>query len=382
MLKLSQPNISEAAIAAVADVLRSGQLVQGPECEAFEKELAAYLGCRNVVLVSSGTAALHVALLALDIGPGDAVIVPDFTFPATANVVAMTGARVIIVDVIPNAYTMDTVQLERVVQAWQGPERLRTIMPVHEFGCVADMKAIDCIAKAHGLAVVEDAACALGARLGDRKAGTLGDLGCFSFHPRKTLTTGEGGAVATDDAALAARMRRLRNHGMERAKDRTCFIEPAPNYRMTNFQAALGRAQLPALDDWIGQRRALAKSYLTVLAPLVEQGLLRCPEWQDGHSWQTFMVVVDASLNRDGIIAELRKRGIETNLGAQSLSGIGIYGQPEIVPAVGRTLYASGLALPMYERMTVADVQQVGMALAEVLSHRWEMADAGSADSA
>lgn len=193
MFKLSQPNISEAAIAAVADVLRSGQLVHGQECEAFERELAAYLGCSDVVLVSSGTAALHVALQALDIGAGDAVIVPDFTFPATANVVALTGARPVIVDVVPGTYTLDTVQLERVVQGWEGPERLRAVMPVHEFGCVADMSEINRIAKAHGLAVVEDAACALGARQGEHKAGTLGDVGCFSFHPRKTLTTGEGG---------------------------------------------------------------------------------------------------------------------------------------------------------------------------------------------
>ena len=216
MLKLSQPNIDENAIAAVADVLRSGQLVHGSEGEAFEKALAQYLGCAEVLLVSSGTAALHVALMALDIGFGDAVIVPDFTFPATANVVAMVGARPVIVDVAPGTDTMSVEKLEAVVKSWKGPERLKVVMPVHEFGCPAEMDAIRRLAQTYDLAIVEDAACALGARYKGSKVGALGDIGCFSFHPRKTLTTGEGGALATNDVGLAARIRRLRNHGMER----------------------------------------------------------------------------------------------------------------------------------------------------------------------
>ncbi len=231
MLKLSQPNISEEAIAAVADVLRSGQLVHGPEGEAFEAELAAYLRCREVVLVSSGTAALHLALMALDVGPGDAVIVPDFTFPATANVIALMGARPVIVDVAPGTYTMDLGQLAELLAGWKGPERLRAVMPVHEFGATVDMDALRALTAPHGLDIVEDAACALGATANGARAGTLGRVGCFSFHPRKTLTTGEGGALATNDAALARRLRRLRNHGMERGPTGLTFFEAAPNYR-------------------------------------------------------------------------------------------------------------------------------------------------------
>ncbi|MBD9484623.1 DegT/DnrJ/EryC1/StrS family aminotransferase [Pseudomonas sp. PDM14] len=367
MLKLSQPNISEAAIAAVADVLRSGQLVHGQECEAFERELATYLGCSDVILVSSGTAALHVALQALDIGLGDAVIVPDFTFPATANVVALTGARPVIVDVVPGTYTLDTVQLEQVIQSWDGVERLRAVLPVHEFGCIADMREINRIAKSYGLAVVEDAACALGARQDQRKAGTLSDVGCFSFHPRKTLTTGEGGALATNDAALAARMRRLRNHGMERTISGMQFFEPATNYRMTNFQAALGRAQLPLLDEWICQRTILASIYKELLSPLEKAGVLALPRLVTGHSWQTFMVVLDASINRDEVIGELRARGVETNLGAQSLSCIGIYGEPQVRSVFGPALYKYGLALPLFERMTMDDVSLVAEAVSQVL---------------
>lgn len=367
MLKLSQPNISEAAIAAVGDVLRSGQLVHGPECEAFERELATYLGCREVILVSSGTAALHVALLALDIGPGDAVVVPDFTFPATANVVAMTGATPVIVDVVPGTYALNTAQFEELVRNWTGPERLRAVMPVHEFGCMADMPEINRIAREHGLAVVEDAACALGASLADRKAGTWGDAGCFSFHPRKTLTTGEGGAISTDNAELAARMRRLRNHGMERTEEGMRFFEPATNYRLTNFQAALGRAQLPMLDSWIGQRELLVAAYARLLAPLHDEGLLTLPDLVPGHSWQTFMVVLADSYNRNEVIGKLREQNIEANLGAQSLSRVGIYGAPVSCSGQGKVLYSQGLALPLFEQMTISDVEYVAAKIVAVL---------------
>jgi perosamine synthetase len=366
MLKLSQPNISEEAIAAVVDVLRSGQLVHGSESEAFERELAAYLGWEDVILVSSGTAALHVALLALGIGQGDAVIVPDFTFPATANAVVMVGARPVIVDVEPHNYNLNPEAMEAAIMRWQGPECLRAVMPVHEFGCPADMVAISRIANSYGLAVIEDAACALGALCGDRKVGTMGDLGCFSFHPRKTLTTGEGGAIATHDRELAQVMRRLRNHGMERSASGMHFLHASTNYRLTNFQAALGRIQLPQLNGWIESRRTLVRCYLDGLVPLAAKGLLTFPEWNDGHSWQTFMVVLDNRFDRNKVIAEMWDQGIETSLGAQSLSTLGLYGdQDQLV--VGPDLFISGLALPMFEQMNLKDVEHVCAGLATTL---------------
>lgn len=367
MLKLSQPNISEAAIAAVVEVIRSGQLVHGPENEAFEKELARYLGCEDVLLVSSGTAALHVALLALDIGLGDAVIVPDFTFPATANVVAMVGAKPVIVDVEQGTYTLSIEKFEAAVKSWKGPERLRAVMPVHEFGCPAKMDDIQRIAKAHGLFVVEDAACALGATDQGKMVGTLGDIGCFSFHPRKTLTTGEGGALATNDAEMARRLRRLRNHGMERTPQGMQFFEPATNYRLTNFQAALGRYQLPHLDAWVSARTELARIYHARLLPLQEAGLVSLPSLVAGHSWQTFMVVLSPALDRATVISGLKERGIEANLGAQSLSTIGIYGPAQGEAKVGPMLYQSGLALPFYEKLSLSDVQRICDALSVLL---------------
>ncbi len=363
MLKLSLPHISDEAIASVVTVLRSGQLVHSEECEAFERELAKYLNCHDVVLVSSGTAALHVALLALNIGVGDAVIVPDFTYPATANVVAITGARPVIVDVVPGTYTMDIAKFERVVREWSGPEQLRAVMPVHEFGCMADMIEISRISKAHGLVVVEDAACALGASLAGRKAGSWGNAGCFSFHPRKTLTTGEGGAIATDDHQLASRMRRLRNHGMERTHDGMRFFEPATNYRLTNFQAALGRNQLPLLDGWINQRNQLANVYYELLGPLQERGLLSLPDLVDGHSWQTFMVVNTSGRPRSEIIQALAQAGIEANLGAQSLSALGIYGGDEKAVPCGSKLYREGIALPFCEQYSKEMLAEVAKSL-------------------
>lgn len=367
MLKLSQPNISEEAIVAVSEVLRSGQLVHGSECEAFEKELSDYLGCREVVLVSSGTAALHVALLALDIGPNDAVIVPDFTFPATANAVVMAGARPVIVDVLPGTYAIDPEQIRICIENWKRPERLRAIMPVHEFGCPADMDVITQLATEHGLLVIEDAACALGAEYRGQKTGTLGDIGCFSFHPRKTLTTGEGGALSTNDPGLARRMRRLRNHGMERSNSGMQFLESSINYRLTNFQAALGRHQLACLDDWIDVRRQLARSYMANLTPLAQKELLTLPDWVDGHSWQTYMIVLNKRYNRNKIITEFRNKQVETNLGAQSLCQIGIYDW-QCSSSTGPFLGAYGLALPMFEAMTIADINHVTEILYQLLN--------------
>jgi len=366
VLKLSHPNINEDAINAVVGVLRSGQLVHGSECEAFERELAEYLGCSDVVLVSSGTAALHVALLALDIGPGDAVIVPDFTFPATANVVALTGARPVIVDVDFETFTLMPSALEEALICWHGPQRIKAIMPVHEFGCPAKMDAITEIAKKYGLFVVEDAACAIGATFQNQKLGTLGDIGCFSFHPRKILTTGEGGAIATNWKDVADRMRRLRNHGITRIEEGVCFVEPATNYRMTDFQAALGRRQLPDLDGWISTRRELVRSYLRLLAPLENSGLLSLPKWESGHSWQTFMVVLNEFLDRKQVMRNLREAGVESNLGAQSLAMIDIYGQQRPVK-YGPELYMRGLALPMFERMSEEDIHLVSSALSTSL---------------
>ena len=366
MIRLAQPTVPEAGIEEAVRVLRSGALIQGSECAGFERELASLLGCREVVVVSSGTAALHLSLLALDIGPGDAVLVPDFTFPATANAVALTGARPEIVDVRPDTYNISVPELERVIREWSGTERLRAIIPVHEFGLCADMTAINAIAQTHGLHVVEDAACALGATHGGDYAGTIGDLGCFSFHPRKSLTTGDGGAISTDDLALARRLRRLRNHGIEGVAGALTFVEPGLNYRLTDFQAALGRSQLEGLPAAIAVRQTIAAEYRALLDPLVRTGDLTLPAWSEDHTWQTYMVVLSRDHDRADVIEALRAEGVEANLGAQSLTSLGLYGR--LRPAqVGSSLFERGLALPCHSGMTRSDVAEVGQGVKRII---------------
>lgn len=369
MLRLSLPHLDETAITAAADVLRSGMLVHGAQGNAFEAELQQWLGVKHAVLVSSGTAALHLALVALDIGAGDAVLVPDFTFPATANVVLLAGATPVLVDVDPHTYCVTPAALEAAIAAWRGPQTLRAIMPVHEFGHPVDMAAVHSVAQRHDLKIVEDAACAIGASETGAFMGTLGDIGCFSLHPRKTLTTGEGGILTTNDEGLAQRLRRLRSHGMERGPAGMAFHEAGFNYRLTDFQAAIGRTQLPHLAGWIASRRALAAQYREALAALERAGHLSLPAEHAGHSWQTFMVVLAGAIDRAAIIRALAERGIEANLGAQCVSA-----QPPFAahtPAGGspnaNRLFRQGLALPFCEQYGAAEVTQVVAALAEVL---------------
>lgn len=352
MLRISLPHLDDEAIESVQRVLISGQLAHGDECERFESELADYLGGGEVIVVSSGTAALHLALLALNIGPGDAVLVPDFTFPATANAVRLVGARPVLVDVATSTYCVTPSILRHALDRWPGPEPIRAVMPVHEFGCPVDMTGLKQIATDFRLQVIEDAACALGASHAGSKVGLFGEIGCFSFHPRKTLTTGEGGALVTADAALAKRLRRLRNHGMVRTERGSEFVEVGFNYRMTNFQAALGRAQLPKLDSWISRRRELALHYRTLLAGVSEAQL---PADVPGHSWQTFMMVLDDTVDRNALILKLRKQGIEASVGAHAVSLQPAY-RDNARAALANTesnaarLHRQGLALPFCEQ--------------------------------
>jgi perosamine synthetase len=370
MIRLTVPAIGNEEIEACARVLKGGQLVHGEECLLFEQELAAYLGVKEAVVVSSGTAALHLALLALGIGPGDAVLVPDFTFPATANVVELIGARPVFVDVEQGTYNISIDALKETIQSWNGAETLKAIMPVHEFGCPADMAALKELACRYDLHIVEDAACAIGAAFEDRKIGSFGDCACFSFHPRKTLTTGEGGAIVTDDPEVANKLRLLRAHGMMPQKDGIHFMLPGFNYRLTNFQAAMARVQLKKLDGWLEERKGIQAEYRKQLA---ECPGISLPADIDGHSWQTFMISLDNSINRDEVILALKKDGVETNFGAQCVHYQDYYRDkyPADSEALGRNnayhLYRQGLALPLYQGLTELEIKYVADALKKYL---------------
>lgn len=369
MLRLSTPHLDEAAIDAVAAVLRSGRLVHGEQGNAFEEELAALLKCRDVVLCSSGTAALHLALLAADIGPGDAVLVPDFSFPATGNVVRIAGAQPVLVDVDPRRYVITAATLADAIARWKGPQRLRAVIPVHEFGCPVDMDAVGAVAREAGLLVIEDAACAIGADWRGRSVGRFGAMGCFSMHPRKTLTTGEGGFIATESATLATRLRRLRNHGMTRVGPAMNFREVGLNYRLTDIQAAIGRTQLPHLRSWIAQRRELARQYHETLSFLASEGVITRPANDvAGHSWQTYMVVLEGRIDRGRVLRALAAQGIEAGPGAQGLSDLAPFEDVRLPRSTGARLGKRGIALPFCERYGATEVEQVVAALQRAIS--------------
>lgn len=361
MIRLIIPEIGDEEVQAVAEVLRSGYLVQGRQVEQFEQQVAAYVGVQHAVAVSSGTAALHLALAALEIGPGDEVIVPDFTFPATANVVALLGATPVLVDVDPATFN---VQVDQILPAIS--PRTRAIMPVHLFGQPADMQPILDLAADHGLAVVEDAACALGARYRGQPCGALGHMGCFSFHPRKVITTGEGGMVVTDDDALAARLRLLRNHGMASQAPGVSFVLPGFNYRMTDFQGAMGVVQMTRLEEIVQRRIVLADLYQRALAAAPR---LTRPTTIDGvrHIWQSYVVLLDEPIDRATVMAHLRARGIETTIGTYAISAQPAFAAPERQLPGSLRAFQRGLCLPLHSRMTTSDIEDVVESLLQAI---------------
>jgi perosamine synthetase len=362
---LAAPWTGDDELAEIGAVLASGQLSQGPKVEEFEAMVAAVTGSRYAFAASSCTTAMHLALVALGIGPGDEVLVPDFTFPATANVVVQQGAVPVLVDVQPDTYNVEPVDLKRHLTS-----RTRAIMPVHLFGLSADLDPCLDFAREHGLAVLEDAACALGATYNGRPCGSVGDVGCFSFHPRKVITTGEGGMVVTDDDALAERLQLFRSHGGVRAGGRFTFTQAGFNYRLSDVHAAMGVAQMRRLPDIVARRRALAAALTERLSELPGITTPAEPAW-GGHIFQAYVTVLDDGIDRDRVIAGLRERGIETTIGTYALHTESFFrrtygydaGQ---LPASAR-LARQSLALPLFPTMTEAEVDRVADALAAVL---------------
>ena len=356
MIRLSKPDLRDEDIARVIDVLRSGMLVQGENVAAFERKLEAFADLPHAIVVSSGTAALHLTLKALDIGPGDTVLAPAFTFPATANVIEAVGAETALCDVDPRTYVV-TPESVAVSIATLRDKRLKAVMVVHEFGYPARIAEIAEICRHHKLVLVEDAACALGTVADGRQPGFYGDAACFSFHPRKAITTGEGGAVLTRRKDIADRISTLRNHGIIYGEEGLDFRDAGLNYRLTDFQAALALGQLDRFGNELARRRELAEIYRHKLR---DAPGLTLPEIPEGHSLQSFMVTLDASISRKKLIALLMESGIQTNLGAQALNCLTFfqrkYGWNEDSCPVAARLYKTGLVLPLYGFMTAAEV--------------------------
>lgn len=374
MIRLARPPIDEEALDAVREVLLSGQLVQGERVATFEEALAERVGRAHAVAVNSGTSALHLALLALGTGPGDLVVTTAYSYTATANVVELCGAEPVFVDIEPETFNLDPEALAEVLHRLDDDGhigRVRALLPVHAFGHMAEMPRIVELAERYRVPVVEDAACALGAARDGRAAGTWGKLGCFSFHPRKAITTGEGGAVVTGEPELARKLRALRNHGQDPDAPGPDFILPGFNLRMTEFQAALGLSQLPRLTSLIERRRRLAARY----DRLLQDTDVRPPAVAPGcdHVFQSYVVLLPEAIpaRRDALIQAMKERGVETSIGTwhMPLTGwfAGHYGHGEGDFPVTDGIFARSLALPLHDGLDDDDQRRVARSLQGVL---------------
>lgn len=366
MIPIIRPDLGFDEVADdLRAVIESGQLTSGRKVAEFETLVAQTVGVRHAVATTSATTALHLALAARDIGAGDEVLVSDFSFPASANTIIQTGARPVFVDCRPGGFDLDLDDA-----AGKVTPRTKAIMPVHPFGMPADMAAVAALAQRHALFVVEDAACAIGAERDGLRAGGGPGVGCFSFHPRKLITTGEGGAVTTDDDDLARRLRLLRSHGGQTGpKVGLEFVENGYNYRLSELQAVLGIAQMRRLDAILDDRRHTAGLYRNHLSGLDGVALPQFDIPGTG-TFQSFVILLDDAIDRDRVVADLRVAGVETTLGTYAQHAhpaFARFGQnPGELPHSWRAQRQS-LTLPLLPRMAPALVAEVVEKLAAAL---------------
>lgn len=327
LIPIAKPLLDQEEIAAITRALNSGWVSQGPEVAAFEQEFAAYVGSNYACAVSSCTTALHLALLAVGVQPGDEVVTVSHSFIATANAIRYCQALPIFVDIDPQTFNVNPQHLEAAISP-----RTRAILAVHQLGMPCDLKAILAIAQAHGLPVVEDAACAIGSQIHINEhwqniGCPHGDIACFSFHPRKVITTGDGGMLTTNNPEYDRQFRLWRQHGMSvpdtvrHAAPQVIFesySELGFNYRMTDIQAAIGRVQLQRLPDIIAQRRALGERYHTLLSYIPGLGLPTEPQWARTN-WQSYAVKLPIGLEQKSVMQALLDRGISSRRGVMCI---------------------------------------------------------------
>jgi perosamine synthetase len=384
-IPITRPLLGEDEISAVRGPLERGWLVQGPEVAAFEREFGAYTGAEHAIASTSCTTALHLALAALGAGPGDEVIVPAFTWVATPNVAVYQGATPVFVDI-------DLASFNATAEAFAAAVTPCTVglLPVHLFGLAAPMGPILALARARGLWVVEDAACGFGATSGGQHVGALGDAGAFSFHPRKSITTGEGGMLTTASDTLATRARSLRDHGatrsdLDRHAGRAGYLLPefpmlGFNYRMTDLAGAIGRVQLGRADEILDGRRRAAHRYRELLADV---DWLVLPDEPDGdrHGWQAFVTLFRPEapslanvgwLNawRNALMDRLEADGIATRQGTHAPVLTSFYASRGVRAEVYPNAVLADrltLALPLYPQMTEDELERVAAALRAAL---------------
>lgn len=376
-LPFARPTISEAAIEEVAETLRSGWITTGPKVQKFEGMLADYHSGRRALCVSSATAGLQIALLALGLCEGDEVITTPLTFVATLNTIVLAGGKPVLVDINPDTLNIEASAIEAAITP-----KTKVIMPVHYAGLPCDMDAIYALAKKYNLRVVEDCAHAIGTEYKGRKLGSFGDIQVMSFHPNKNMTTGEGGAIITDDKEVIHKLERLRFHGIDRdafnrfgksGSQQYDVTMAGFKYNMMDIQAALGIHQLPELDGFIEKRTALAKRYIEILGGWSELTLPKSPGYNHTHAWHLFTPLLGknkAGLDRDGLINAMKAENIGLGLHYQSTHTFSYYSdnygwKPSDFPnslSAGERIFS----LPLFPLMTIDEQDRVIKSLERV----------------
>lgn len=391
---VTKPYFDKEELSLIAESLDSGWVAQGPKVTAFEKEVAAHEGVAEGVATTSCTTALHLAMVAQGLKEGMDAVAPAFTFVATENAITMTGATPVMVDIDRKTFNIDINVLQKTIEEKYALKNGKLVnrksgnilwgmVPVHEFGLCCDIHSINRLAKEYNLQIIEDAACALGAKIGETHQGAFGNTSCISFHPRKSITTGEGGMVLTDNAALAKRMRELRTHGSTvsaDARDKAHgfllpeFPEAGYNYRMTDIQGAMGLAQIKKLDYIIEKKRENAACYNELIAKILPEFII--PTEPEGyfHTYQSYVCMLnedylkfssieDGGNYRNALLEKLEEEGIATRQGTHAVHLLGYYKNKfGYLPEDYGNAYACdrlSITLPLYVEMTAEDQEYI-----------------------
>jgi perosamine synthetase len=371
-IPIAKPFLGREEEDAAVEAIRSGWVSQGPKVKEFEDMFAVYVGAKYAVATTSCTTALHAALAVSGIGPGDEVVVPSLSFIATANAVVHAGARPIFADIDPETCNVTAETIQEVITP-----RTKAIMPVHQMGLPVDLDPIVKLCRERGLVLIEDAACATGSEYKGKRIGGHGNIACFSFHPRKIITTGEGGMITTNDPHCAGRLRRFRHHGMsvsdvERHVSKKVVIEEYPeigyNYRMTDIQAAVGVEQLNRLPSIIGRRRQIAGIYNIELDGIQSIKIPKIPDYAF-HNYQSYWIELEESapVSRDDLMQRLLDKGIATRRGIMSIHKEECYKGYSASLKESERISERTLILPLYPGLTDREQSYVVSCLREII---------------
>lgn len=366
MIPIAKPYLTKEDAQAAYDTIMTGWITQGPRVQEFEEKFAAYTGAKYAVAVSNCTTALHLALIVSGIGPDDEVICPSMSYIATANCVVYVGARPVFAEVHPESYNLDVRDVEKKITA-----KTKAIILVHQIGMPADIDAFQALCEKYNLRLIEDAACAIGSSYKGKKIGTHSELVCFSFHPRKVISTGDGGMITTNNEAFYNRMKLLRQHGMSvnagerHSSNKIIFedhLEVAYNYRLTDIQAAVGIQQLAKLDWIIEERRKIADSYLKAFEDI---SFIRLPKEEDGNftNWQSFSIYIkpNSPIKRNDLMQALLDVGIASRRGVMTSHRETAYKTSASATSLPASEDAcdNSIIIPLYVPMSSEDVATV-----------------------